>query len=109
MLIDEESTGLTYHALGTSNTAPAVGDSQLGSEQARKTWTSRSRSGAQIALSVFYLASESTHAIKECGVFGGSTAGAAANSGELFSHYLQTYDNSGGSVDLTFDYLLTIG
>ena len=109
ILIDEESAGLTYHALGTNNTTPVVGDSQLGSEQARKTWTSRTRSGVQLTLSVFYLASECTYAIKECGVFGGASTGAGAGTGVLFSHYLQTFDNSGGSVDLTFDYLLTIG
>lgn len=109
LLIDDETTGLTYHALGTDNTAPAVGDAALGAEETRKVWTSRTRSGAQITLSVFYTAAESTYAIKECGVFGGATASGVADSGILFSHYLQAYDNSEGNVDLTFDYILTIG
>lgn len=109
LLIDDESAGLTYHALGTGTGAPAVGDATMGSEQTRKAWTTRSRSGADLTLSVFYTAAQCTYNIKECGVFGGSSASAAADSGALFARYLQSYDNSGGGVDLTFDYLLTVG
>lgn len=109
MLIDDEDTGLTYHAIGSDNTTPAVADTTLTAEEARKLWTSRSRAGNQITLSVFYTAAECGYDIKEAGVFGSATASGAADSGVMFSHYLQTYDNSGGEYDLTFDYVLTIG
>jgi len=109
LLLDQETTGLTYHAIGTNSTAPALGNTTLGAEAARKAWTIRSRSANTITLEVFYLASEATHNIAEAGVFGGATASATANSGKLFSRYLQAYNNSAGLVDLTFEYVLEIG
>ena len=107
--IDVEATGLTYHAFGTGTTAPALNDTTLTTESERKLWTTRSRASNVITLSVFYAAAQCTYNIKECGIFGGASAGAGADSGVLFSHYLQAYDNSGGGNDLTFDYNLTIG
>ena len=109
LLIDVEGTGLTYHAIGTGNTAPSAGDTALTTESARKAITAKSRSGNVLTLSTFYLAAESTYSIAEIGIFGGSTAGVTADSGKLFSHFLQTYDNSAGAFDLTFDYSITIG
>lgn len=108
VLIDEETTGLTYHAIGTGTDAPSVGDSTLTTESTRKAFTSRTRSGNVITLSCYYTAAQCTYNIKECGIFGGASATASTDSGVLFSHYLQTYDNSGGTKDLTFDYALTI-
>ena len=102
-------TGLTYHAIGTGSTAPAIANTTLTTEAARKVWTNKSQTIATVTFSVFYTAAQCTYNIKECGIFGHSTAGATANSGILFSHYLQAYDNSAGSFDLTFDYVLTIG
>lgn len=107
--IDVEATGLTYQAFGTGATTPDLTDTTLTTESARKIWTTRSRSANVVTLSVFYAAAQCTFNIKEVGIFGGATAGAAADSGKLFSHYLQSYDNSGGTYDLTFDYILTIG
>ncbi len=109
ILIDDEPLGLTYHAIGTSDTVPAVGDVSLTAEVSRKTWASKSRLGNTASFGAFYLASESTFNVKECGVFGGSLATATPGSGALFSHYLQSYNNSGGTVDLTFEYELTVG
>ena len=112
MLIDDGAqwdVGLTYQAIGTSDTAPSLSDTQLGTEVARKTPTLKSRSGNEITLSTFYPAADCSYAIEECGIFGSSTAGASANSGEMFSHWLQSYDNSAGDYDLTFDYVLTVG
>jgi len=108
LLLDQETVGLTYHAIGTDNTAPAASDTTLGAEENRKAWTIRSRLGAVLTYEIFYLASESTYAIKECGVFGGASASVTPDSGVMFSHYLQTYDNSAGLVDITFEYVLEI-
>ena len=111
MLIDTAGydTGLTYHAIGSDNTAVAAGDTTLTVEEARKVITSKTRVLNEITLSTFYTAAESTYAIEEAGIFGHSTATGAADSGVLFSHYLVSFDNSGGLYDLTFTYVLTIG
>jgi hypothetical protein len=111
MLIDTTGydTGLTYCALGTDNTAPAISDVALGAEVARKAVTSKSRTGNEITFSTFFTAAECTANIKEAGMFGHSTASATPDSGVLFSHWLVSFDNSGGLYDLTFDYILIIG
>lgn len=115
MLIDETGfdTGLTYHALGASATAVAVGDTQLtdegGGAAMRKVITSKSRLLKVLTYSTFFTAGQSTLAILEAGIFGHSTASGSENSGIMFSHYLVAFDNSGGLFDLTFDYILTIG
>lgn len=109
LILNVETSGLTYHALGTSATAPVSADTAMGAEATRKAWTSKTRIGSVITFNVFYLAEESTYNIRECGVFGGLAASAAAGSGKLFSHFLQSYDNSAGLVDLSFEYELTIG
>lgn len=107
LLIDQVDAGSSIQAIGTDNTTPAAGDTALGSEAARKQWTTRSRTNQQADFSVFYLAAESSYAIEECGMFGGPAADAGTpDSGTLFAHWLQSEDNSTGSVDLTFDYAL---
>ena len=107
ILIGEVSTGLTYHAIGTGTTTPAAGDTTLTTESNRLAVTSKTRAGNVITLSTFFVAAECTYNIKEAGIFGDQATG-VADSGTLFCHYLQSYDNSGGSYDLTFDYDLTI-
>jgi len=111
MLIDEAGydTGLTYQAIGSNNTAPVLGDTTLTVESARKAVTSKTRVNNEITYSTFFTAGESTYFIKEAGMFGHSTATAAANSGVLFSHWLVSFDNTGGLYDITLDYVLTTG
>ena len=114
ILIGDEAadTELTYCALGSDNTAPAVGQTQLvnegGGVAMRKTITSSTRVVNEITLSTFFTAAQSTLAIEEAAIFGGN-AGAAENSGVMFSRWLVSFDNSGALYDLTFDYVLTIG
>lgn len=107
LLIGTGAAGLSYHAIGTGTTTPVLTDTTLTTEAARKPWVAKTRTGTVITLSVFYLASESTYNIREAGVFG-NAATSTPGSGTLFSHYLQSYDNGAGLVDLTFDYELTI-
>ncbi len=111
MLIDAVGydTGLTYCAIGSDNTAPAITDTTLTVEEARKAITSKTRLVNVITLATFFTAAESTYAIEEAGIFGHSTAGAAPDSGILFSHWLVNFDNSLGAYDLTFTYVLTLG
>lgn len=102
--------GFVLHSIGTSSTTPAVGDTTLTTEVARKDFASKTRATTTVTCSAFYLATECNYYIREAGVWGGSTADEdTLNSGELFSHYLQTHDNSGGSPnDLSWDYDLTL-
>jgi len=109
LMIDVEGSGLGYHEIGTGTNTPAVGDVALQTPSGRKIWTTRSRTGNVIDLSVFYTSSECGYDIKECGVWGGDGATATIGTGSLFSRYLQSYDNTSGAVDLTFDYSLAIG
>ena len=112
MLIDKDAAhdvGLTHQAIGTSATAPALNDTQLGAEAARKALTSKSRVGIEITLSTFFTAAESSYNIKEAGVFGHASASLTANTGKLLSRWLVSYDNSAGNYDLTFDWIGTIG
>ena len=115
MLIDTAGydTGLTYCALGSDNTPPVIGQTTLvnegGGAAMRKTITSKTRVVNEITLSTFFTAAQSTLAIEEAAIFGHSTAGAAENSGIMFSRWLVSFDNSGAAYDLTFDYILTIG
>jgi len=108
LLTGEEGTGVAYHEIGTGTTTPALTDVALTTSAVRKAITQAARSGNQVQVSTFYLASECTMEIKEAGVFGGDAAGASAGSGKMLCHYLQSYDNSAGTYDLTFEYTLTI-
>ncbi len=111
MLMEETGydTGITYFAIGTDSTTPVVGDTALGTESARLTITSTSRTVNAVTFSTFFTVAQSTYNIKECGLFGHSTAGAGSGSGELFNHAAVAFDNSGGSYDLTFDVVITFG
>ncbi len=110
MLIDGYGydTGITYHAIGDDDTTPSAADVLLGNELHRKAATSRYRVDNSLIIDTFYPADECTYAIEEAGLFGHSTATAAANSGVLVARYLQPYDNSDGDVDLNFQWNLLI-
>lgn len=111
MLMDDAGydTGLTYCAIGTNSTAPAAGDTTLGTEVQRAAVTVKSRTINVVTYSTFFLSGDATYAIEEVGLFGHSTASGAADSGELFNRALLSYDNSGGLVDLTVDIIITVG
>lgn len=104
MVFNNESvTGLEYHAIGLGATAPLSSDTLLSIEATRKAITSMVRNSTSLILSTYYTAAQSTFNIKEGGIFcNGATA--TANSGTLFSHFLQSEDNSAGLNDLTFEY-----
>ena len=108
LLIGEEGTGIAYHEIGTGATTPALADVALTTSAVRKVVTQLARSGNQVQVSTFYLASECAVDIKEAGVFGGDDANGVAGTGAMLCHYLQSYDNSAGTYDLTFEYTLTV-
>jgi hypothetical protein len=110
MLIDAAGydTGLTYCAIGSDNTPPTIVDTVLGTEENRRPITVKSRVTNVITLSTYFSYADCTYAIEEAGIFGHDATG-VADSGVLFSHWLVSFDNTGGLYDLTFDYELTIG
>ena len=78
-----------YLAVGTNATAPAAGDTQLGTEIARSVDDSATFSGAVAYVAAFFAAGEATGTLREFGLFGdgnATDATAAANSGILYSH-----------------------
>jgi hypothetical protein len=78
-----------FIALGSNTTAPAIGDTQLGTEVVRKAASSTTFSGAIGYVSAFFAAGEATGTHREFGLFGDgntTTCSATANSGILFSH-----------------------
>ena len=78
-----------YVAVGDDVTPPAIGDTILGNETARKAAGSTSFAGAVGSIAVFFAAGEATGTHKEFGLFGdgnAAVAGAGADSGVLFSH-----------------------
>ncbi|MEI7510601.1 MAG: hypothetical protein WCJ84_00405 [Candidatus Peregrinibacteria bacterium] len=82
------SPKIAYGAVGTGSSAPASGDTQLGTEVYRATITSQSRVGNVIYNTLFIgLSSANGYTISEFGLFSGSASG-TANSGTIFSRIL---------------------
>lgn len=78
-----------YVACGSNTTAPALSDTQLGTEVVRKAISSSSYALGVASIAVFFAATEATGTHREFGLFGdgnATTASAAANSGILYSH-----------------------
>jgi len=108
LLTGDDTLGLTYHAIGTGTDPAGTTQTTLIDEEERKAFTSRYRNGYTASLSVFYTAAESTYYLQEAGIFGGASASATPDSGVMLARTLLAYNNGGGTVDLTYDYSLTI-
>lgn len=76
---------LTYVAVGTGTTAPAVTDTTLETELARKALASVDYSGAVVIARGYFGASEGNGTLTEIGLFG-EAASATPDSGTLFNH-----------------------
>lgn len=86
-------TGIVnYTALGTSNTAPAVSDTQLGTETYRKALSSGTYASNIAYLETFFTASEVSGTFQEYGNF--IDGSGTANSGQLFNRFIQTVTKS---------------
>ena len=78
---------INYGALGSSSTAVANSDTQLGTEVYRKIFASQSTDGNNVAYAdFFYTAAETSGTYQEFGTFIDGTA--SANTGRIFSHIL---------------------
>ncbi len=109
----EGDVGLKYCALGSDATAPAAGQANLVNEgdgpAMRDTFTTDTRAANVVTITTFFAAGACSIFIKEAGMFGGVGATGARNSGEMFSRWLVSFDNSLGAFDITIQYVLTIG
>ena len=74
---------ITYCALGTSSTAPALSDTGLIAEIARKAISVRSVSGNVATFQTFFTTSEGNGTLREAGLYG-DDATASAGTGTLF-------------------------
>ncbi len=87
------SEGITYCALGTGSTAPAITQFSLATETIRSRVTQKGTSGHTANIATFFSASDCGFAIKEAGLFG-YTASVTPGSGLMFARALLNYDNS---------------
>lgn len=99
---------ITYVAIGSSSTAPAVTDTMLGNETFRKkivNWTNGASTG-EILVNGYLNSGDAVGLnIQEVGFFAGNTASATPNSGILVAHGLLAHGtklNTEG-IQLTFD------
>lgn len=83
---------VNYTALGTSSAAPAVGNTQLGTETYRKALSSGTKSSNVAYLETFYTASEVSGTFEEYGMFIDGTG--AANSGQILNRFIQSVTKS---------------
>lgn len=104
----ENSKGIiTYCAVGTGTTAPALADVQLQTELGRKLISVRSVSGNVATFQTFFTTSEVVGTLKEAGLFG-DAATATANSGTLFCRVAINRTKSSNDT-LTLSWTVTIG
>jgi len=68
-------TAFGYVAVGSDNTAPAAGDTALGSEIARSDFDECSRSGQVVTADTWFGASEGNGTWRESGLFNAASAG----------------------------------
>lgn len=102
----DANTGANYGSLGTSNTAPANGDTTLGAETYRKATSSATQASNIAYLSNFYTASEVTGTFEEAGWH--IVGSASVDTGQLLSHFLTGTITKGATETLTVESTLTI-
>lgn len=79
---------IKYFAFGTGSTSPTIDDTQLEAEVYRKQVTRISADGGVVTSIVSLGAAEANYNIREIGVFCGSSASAAADSGLMISRVI---------------------
>lgn len=87
-LIGQSSKDIRYCEVGTDGTAPALGDTALGSGLERKEISTREISTAAnntARFTTFYNTSEANGTLLEAGLFGGPAATSTIGTGTLFA------------------------
>lgn len=98
---------ITYCALGTGSTAPALANTALQTELFRKLVSVRSVSTNQALFETFFTTSEANGTLREAGLFGDDASG-TANSGTLFCRTAINRTKTTGDT-LTLRWTVTIG
>lgn len=93
--------------LGTSDTAPAITDTQLGAEYVRNGVGLASALANVATIQTFFPGSTCKTNIKEAGL-AGSDGSSSANTGTLGFHALISYDNSVNGYDLVLTWAITL-
>lgn len=99
---------ITYCSVGTSAVAPALSDTQLTAEIARKLVSVREVNGNSASFQTYFGTSEANGTLREAGLFGDSTASGTANSGTLFCR-LAINRTKTSSDTLTIAWVVTVG
>ncbi len=102
---------ITYCALGTGITAPALGDTALQTELIRKLISVRSYSNNVATFQTYFTTSEGNGALKEAGLFGegvGRSASSTPGSGQLFCRVSINRTKTSNDT-LTLNWTVTIG
>jgi|SRR5262245_114590 len=103
-MIDTSVAAPTHMAVGTGSTAPAAGDTTLGTELDRNALTSNTRSGKVETLVGNWAAGDATNtAIAEAGIFN------AASAGTMTARATFTAINKGASDTLQITWTITYG
>lgn len=95
---------ITHCALGSSGTAPANGDTQLGTETYRNAIASITNANNVAYATGFFSATETSGTYAEAGIFSNGTG--SANSGVIFSHVLASITKTTAQT-LTVDWTIT--
>jgi hypothetical protein len=101
--LSTSSSPFTNMAVGTSAVAAALGDTALGAELVRQTFTTSSVTTNVINLSTTYAAGAGTGALQEAGIFN------AASLGVMLSHVVFSVINKGALDTLTITWTITVG
>jgi hypothetical protein len=109
-LKNANNPAITWVALGTSSTAPAATDTQLGAETFRKAVTIANNGGSpgEILIVMYLAPNEYLANIQEVGFFGGSSASSAANSGVLLAHGLYAHNPHVNTESIQFQLDFTV-
>jgi hypothetical protein len=108
---NDSAAVITYCALGTGITAPALADTQLQTEIERKLVSVRSVSGNIATFQTFFNISEGNGTLREAGLFGdasGVTASDTVDSGQLYCRVAINRTKTSNDT-LSLSWVLTIG
>jgi len=99
---DTTKASMSHMGIGTGSTAPAAGDSALGSQADRNALTSTTVSGSAVTYVATFGAGEGTGAITEAGLFNASSAG------DMLCRTVFAVVNKGASDSMTITWAVAV-